>query len=43
LGALTKRGQDRKQEIVAELGGAVPLTVLGQHAEADWGGAYYYI
>jgi hypothetical protein len=43
LGALTKRGQDREQEIVAELGGAVLLTVLGQRAEADWGGAYHYI
>jgi hypothetical protein len=43
LGVLTKRGQDREQEIVAELGGAVLLTVLGQRAEADWGGAYQYI
>jgi hypothetical protein len=43
LGALTKRGQDREQEIVAELGGAVLLTVLGQRVEADWGGAYRYI
>jgi hypothetical protein len=43
LGALTKRGQDREQEIVAELGGAVLLTVLGERAEADWGGAYQYI
>jgi hypothetical protein len=43
LGALTKRGQDREQEIVAELGGAVLLTVLGQRADADWGGAYHYI
>lgn len=43
LGALTKRGQDREQEIVAELGGAVLLTVLGQPTEADWGGAYRYI
>jgi hypothetical protein len=43
LGALTKRGQDREQEIVAELGGAVLLTVLSQRAKADWGGAYQYI
>lgn len=43
LGALTKRGQDREQEIVAELGGAVLLTVLDQRADADWGGAYHYI
>ncbi len=28
---------------MAELGGAVLLTVLGQRAEADWGGAYRYI
>ncbi|MEI2690100.1 MAG: hypothetical protein V9H69_10485 [Anaerolineae bacterium] len=28
---------------MAELGGAVLLTVLGQRAEADWGGAYHYI
>jgi hypothetical protein len=43
LGALTKRGQDREQEIVADLDGAVLLTVLGQRVEADWGGAYHYI
>jgi hypothetical protein len=43
LGALTRRGQDQEQEIVAELGGAVLLTVLGQRVEADWGGAYRYI
>jgi hypothetical protein len=28
---------------VAELGGAVLLTVLGESAQADWGGAYQYI
>lgn len=43
LGKLTARGQDREQEIVAELGGAVLLTVLGHRTEADWGGAYRYI
>jgi hypothetical protein len=37
LDALTRRGQDREQEIVAELGGAVLLTVLGQRVEADVG------
>ena len=37
-------GQDRENEIVAELGGAVLLTLLGhQQAAADWGGAYRYV
>jgi hypothetical protein len=31
LGALTKRGQDREQEIVAELGGAVPSTTRASY------------
>ena len=44
LGTLTlSRGQDRDNEIVAELGGAVLLTVLGHKTDADWGGAYRYI
>ena len=44
LGALTLgRGQDRDNEIVAELGGAVLLTLLGHKTDADWGGAYHYI
>lgn len=44
LGALTLgRGQDRDNEIVAELGGAVLLTLLGHKDAADWGGAYHYI
>jgi antirestriction protein ArdC len=44
LGALTLgKGQDRDNEIVAELGGAVLLTLLGHQADADWGGAYEYI
>jgi hypothetical protein len=44
LGTLTVgNGQDRENEIVAELGGAVLLTLLGQQAAAGWGGAYRYI
>ena len=44
LGTLTlSRGQDRDNEIVAELGGAVLLTLLGHQTDADWGGAYRYI
>lgn len=36
-------GQGRKNEIVAELGGAVLLTMLGEETAADWGGAYEYV
>jgi hypothetical protein len=44
LGRLTVgNGQDRENEIVAELGGAVLLTLLGHKVQADWGGAYRYI
>jgi hypothetical protein len=44
LGTLTVgNGQDRENEIVAELGGAVLLTLLGHKTGADWGGAYRYI
>ena len=43
LGRLKPGGQDREEEMVAELGGAVLLTALGQRSEADWGGAYQYI
>ena len=38
-----KSGQHLDQEIVAELGGAVLLTVLGHETEADLGGAWVYI
>lgn len=38
-----KSGQHLDQEIVAELGGAVLLTVLGYGAESDLGGAWAYI
>jgi hypothetical protein len=41
VGSLRLRG--RENEIVAELGGAVLLTVLGHKTGADWGGAYRYI
>lgn len=44
LGHMNKaHGQDRENEIVAELGGAVLLTALGLDVEADWGGAYEYV
>ena len=44
LGRLTKPGiQDPEQEIVAELGGAVLLTMLGYESDADLGGAYKYV
>jgi hypothetical protein len=38
-----KGGQHWRQEIVAELGGAVLLTMLGQHVEADLGGCREYV
>lgn len=38
-----KGGQHLDQEIVAELGGAVLLTVLGYETESDLGGAWAYI
>ena len=38
-----KSGQERTNEIVAELGGAVLLTMLGEDGPADWGGAYEYV
>jgi len=37
------RGQDPDNEIVAELGGAVLLTILGHDTAADLGGCYKYI
>lgn len=38
-----KAGQERTNEIVAELGGAVLLTMLGEETAADWGGAFEYV
>jgi antirestriction protein ArdC len=38
-----KPGQHADQEIVAELGSAVLLECLGQHVDADLGGAWHYI
>jgi hypothetical protein len=38
-----KPGQRADQEIVAELGGAVLLECLGEHDDADVGGAWRYI
>jgi hypothetical protein len=38
-----KRGQDPDNEVVAELGGAILLTCLGQPVEADLGGAWSYV
>lgn len=44
LGALTKGpGQKQDNEIVAELGGAVLLQIIGEPVEADLGGAWDYI
>ena len=38
-----RRGQEPSNEIVAELGGAVLLEILGHEVEADRGGAWSYI
>lgn len=43
VGNLTERGQHYASETVAELGGAVLLTILGHEVEADLGGAWTYI
>ncbi len=43
LGNLTERGQHWRSETVAELGGAILLTILGHDADADVGGCYEYI
>lgn len=45
LGTLThsSTGQDPAAEIVAELGGAVLLTMIGLKVEADLGGAWDYV
>ena len=43
-GTITKaHGQQPDNEIVAELGGAVLLEVLGHHVDSDRGGAWNYI
>ena len=38
-----KPGQDPKQEIVAELGGATLLELIGHETASDRGGAYEYV
>jgi len=44
LGSLVKKkGQDPSNEIVAELGGAVVLRLLGKDIDADLGGAWDYV
>ncbi len=43
LGALTERGQHWRSETVAELGGAVLLSCIGQDHDADLGGCWDYI
>lgn len=44
LGNLTKgRGQKWDNEMVAELGGATLLTMMGCEIEADWGGCWDYL
>lgn len=44
LGTINKgNGQDEENEIVAELGGAVLLQILGYEHESDLGGAWSYI
>jgi hypothetical protein len=42
-GRLRKRGDKVKQEVVAQLGGAVLLTILGHGHDADLGGRWEYI
>lgn len=43
LGQLTERGQHWRSEIVAELGGAILLCILGNELEADLGGCWRYV
>ena len=43
LGNLTERGQHWRSETVAELGGAVLLSVLGRDVDADLGGCWDYV
>lgn len=43
LGNLKERGQHWRSEIVAELGSAIVLTILGAEIEADLGGCWDYI
>lgn len=42
LGNLTERGQHWRSEIVAEMGGAIVLMMLGYNRDADLGGCYEY-
>lgn len=43
LGNLQERGQHWRAEIVAELGGAILLTIAGETVEADLGGCWRYV
>ena len=43
LGTLTERGQHWRSEVVAELGGAVLLEIIGHESEADRGGCWEYV
>lgn len=43
LGNLKERGQHWRSEIVAELGGAILLCIMGHEVEADLGGCWEYI
>lgn len=43
LGSLTEKGQHWRSETVAELGGAILLTMIGQGDDADVGGCWKYI
>jgi hypothetical protein len=43
LGKLTERGQHWRSETVAELGGAILLSVLGLEHDADLGGCWGYV
>lgn len=43
LGNLQERGQHWRSEIVAELGGAILLTIAGQENGADLGGCWNYV
>ena len=43
LGSLTERGQHWRSEVVAELGGAVLLEIIGHETDSDRGGCFRYI
>lgn len=43
LGNLKERGQHWRSEIVAELGSAIILTILGAEVDADLGGCWDYV